>query len=298
MTLDAVAGSAATMLNTSTDRQTSRALQLSPVQSTSLLTAFWRKIESNSSAPLIHDKPASTLVSALLSDDLKEKWLASPILDCGVDVLAVRSRAIDDWLQSSSAMLQVVNLGAGMCCRPYRLDLRGVGSDRKIAWFEVDDPHLLATKRAALEDDGVAVNVDRLVDVAGNVTDIGSLTESLLQADFVSSIPTYWILEGLLEYLDPNCHEAIFEMARRLGGSAESRIVMQVLEPQTLEYFTDLGVDLPYQKLVCADHVVDGLHKAGWRNVRVRREKEFLELYGRSPTLPGFCLVDATVGTV
>lgn len=96
--------------------------QLTPVQSTSLLVAYWRDLETRNPFPLIQDPTAQVLVDALLSPSQRQKYDASPIRPYGLECLAVRTRAMDDWLAAdvssqSKQKRQLVNLGAGMCCR-------------------------------------------------------------------------------------------------------------------------------------------------------------------------------------
>ena len=174
-------------------------LELSPVQSTSLLTCFLRSIETEriclDRPPLIHDEPAGVLISNILRPDLQEEWMSGPLLETGVDVLFVRTRAIDDWVEDdrqrqlqqlgklSATVLQrqVANLGAGMCARPYRLKFQ---PEIKVRWFEVDDLNLLATKRSVLEGGGFVANVDPPggILVAGDVSDVQQLAKSLASA--------------------------------------------------------------------------------------------------------------------
>jgi len=136
--------------STSSSSSSSSFPQLTPVQETSLLVAYWRHLESISapynknignhvpaSPPLIQDLYATKLVEALLPQKRQIEFDKSPIRDTGRDILAVRTKCIDDWLlrrgeeDGSAAAVdankkdkpcrQLVNLGAGMCARYYRL---------------------------------------------------------------------------------------------------------------------------------------------------------------------------------
>ena len=113
-----------------------RFLRSNSVQSTSLLVAYWRSLEtlnySTINPPLIQDPTAQILLDNLLSNEARQEFEKSPLRPIGWDMLALRTRVIDDWLLkegpfassngSSGGRRQLVNLGAGMCGRPYRLN--------------------------------------------------------------------------------------------------------------------------------------------------------------------------------
>jgi O-methyltransferase involved in polyketide biosynthesis len=143
--------------------------QLTPVQSTSLLVAYWRDLETRGQAdhiphhkPLIQDPPAQALLDALLSPSQRQAYQDSPIRPYGIECLATRTRALDDWLlrvhatgnnndiiMPTKPQRQLVNLGAGMCCRPYRLQDLPL---HILSWWEVDsDMELLKVKRSILQ---------------------------------------------------------------------------------------------------------------------------------------------------
>jgi O-methyltransferase involved in polyketide biosynthesis len=115
-------------------------------------------------------------------------------------------------------MLQVVLLGSGMDTRPWRLDL-----PPGIAWFEVDRHDVLAAKRAELSRSGVQFTA---VDTAaadnsssGTETQLRAASWSCAAVDLQVSgwsaalvaagldprVPTAWLAEGLLYYLEPGC---------------------------------------------------------------------------------------------
>ena len=97
---------------------------LTAVQQTCLYTAFWRDREQKQRG-LISDPQAPVLLDAFLSDELRLQLLASAFLAPGTDLIAVRSKLIDDAIMSRNATgpVQLVLLGAGMDTRAYRLGL-------------------------------------------------------------------------------------------------------------------------------------------------------------------------------
>lgn len=271
--------------------QAAARIALTPVQQTSLLMAYWRMLETNRSsmqhAPspsLIQDHLAQVLVDKLASPDLLEKYRKSPFLPIGLNFLAIRTRVIDDWLVDSSTdgPRQVVNLGAGMCTRPYRLQYL---SDSTIM-YEVDDLELLNAKQQVLQDAGYEPRV-QVQHVAGDVTDMDTLCKSLLNNGFDPSLPTDWIAEGLFAYLDPKHHMHVFCHAKEYSCSGSSRFISSLVDPFCREYGNMLGVDLPWAELRPIPDVIKELKDAGWsKNVTVLGDEEFMRMFKRTVTLP------------
>jgi methyltransferase (TIGR00027 family) len=110
--------------------------------------------------------------------------------------LAIRTRFFDDYLTASAAegCRQTVILGAGLDSRAFRL-----------AWapgsrvFEVDSPDILVFKDAVLAARGAQPSAERVA-VAADLTQ--DWQPSLTGAGFDPAVPTVWLLEGLLIYLD------------------------------------------------------------------------------------------------
>src|SRR5439155_14950893 len=88
------------------------------VSDTALLAAGWRALESSRSDALFHDPLAAGLAG--------ERGLRiARTLPDGAWVVAIRTVVIDAFLRSaiSSGIDIIVNIGAGLDTRPYRLDL-------------------------------------------------------------------------------------------------------------------------------------------------------------------------------
>lgn len=272
-----------------TMRLFSTSVSLTPVQQTSLLVAYWRSLETarsslqNAPSPsLIQDDFATILVDKLASNENLQQYKSSPFLPIGINCLAIRTRVIDDWLLEGQQR-QIVNLGAGMCTRPYRLNL-----NESTVVYEVDDPSLLRAKRQVLRDAGHEPKVT-VVHVAGDVTAMNQLKESLIESGFDPSLPTDWIAEGLLEYLDPAHHLKVFRGAKHLGGNnKESRIVFTKCDPFCRDYVENvMGVNLPWAELRSVSDTVEDMVKAGWsKDVTILDDKDFMRMFQRTITLP------------
>jgi methyltransferase (TIGR00027 family) len=91
-----------------------------------------------------------------------------------------------------AAIDQVVVLAAGMDARAFRLDLAA-----DVAWFELDRPALLAVKGREL-----AGAVPRCARCTIGCDLAEDWPAALLEAGFDPALPTLWLVEGLLAYLD------------------------------------------------------------------------------------------------
>jgi len=236
--------------------------QLTEVQATSLLVAYWRQIETDRmsynqhgtppSPPLIQDPFAKLLVQELGRSRHLEQWMKSPMLPFGIEVMALRTRVIDDWLVEQKPQLkkkQIVNLGAGMCTRPYRMkELSGGGTS--VSFFEVEsDIDLLTAKHGVLKEKGFTPVVANLQTVHADVTDTEALKEALLASGFDPNQPTDWILEGLMEYLPMATHSKIFACLRGLSKDApggSSRIMVWQNDPWCLDWCRMMDISLPH----------------------------------------------------
>ena len=333
-------------------KNTSTQYVLSPVQSTSLLVAYWRDVESrrqrdhnnNSSNknpqkdPLIVDPTAQILLEALLSPSQRQSYDSSPIRPYGIECLAVRTRAMDDWLLRMMTTTKdqnrvdhenddvneriqkrkLVNLGAGMCGRPYRMDNL---SSFLHSWWEVDsDLELLQVKRSALKASGCFDNnpqvpiVDVSIDLSCPQT---SLAERLqAQPDWWSGTNSAaadnddddadsekndnktrttstidWIAEGLFAYLEPDQHTKVFRETASISARG-SRMAITVAEPAMSNFWESLGVTLPYQVLVPIDDILGKAKDSGWIVDRHIQPHDWSQLYpGRGEELPGYHVV-------
>ena len=117
-----------------------------------LLAAGWRAMESSRPDALFHDSLAAGLAG--------ERGLRiAGTLPEGAWVVAIRTVLIDAFIGSaiSSGIDTVINLGAGMDTRPYRMDLPA-----SLHWVEVDHPSLIESKDAQLSTAVPACAIERI----------------------------------------------------------------------------------------------------------------------------------------
>ncbi|MEV0319429.1 SAM-dependent methyltransferase [Streptomyces sp. NPDC050658] len=187
---------------------------LDAVERTSLLTAALRAAETRRADRLYEDPYAAALTGDIGPELLAEVRAATfppdreRTLPSTPDYNAIRTRFFDDYLQRAAAepeTTQIVLAPAGMDSRAYRFDW----PDR-LRWFEVDRPAVLAHKRDRLGD--VKPRTDHR-EVAVDLTS-PSWEEDLRAAGYDPTVPSTWLLEGLLYYIpEPDTHRILERIA-------------------------------------------------------------------------------------
>lgn len=162
------------------------------------LTALWvaarRSIESERPDALFHDPFARTLAGA---EGFAVLEAARAVTSVDPPTIPVRTRFYDERIVGER---QVVLLAAGMDARAYRL-----------AWpagtcvFEVDQPEVLALKARRLAD---AVPACTRFVVPADLRD--DWPAALVARGFDPGVPTTWLVEGLLVYLDAAAVHGLF----------------------------------------------------------------------------------------
>ncbi len=167
--------------------------ELEDVSDTALWVATFRAQESARKDALFHDPLAAVLVGEEGPRIVRSLGQVGRISG-GV---VVRTLAFDDFVQTALRDLgidAVVNLGAGLDTRPYRMDL-----PPSLAWWEMDLPRLLDFKEERLKDEKPRCRLHRIrVD----------LTDERARREILDSVATQVqralvLTEGVLAYLDP-----------------------------------------------------------------------------------------------
>jgi methyltransferase (TIGR00027 family) len=137
------------------------------------------------------------------------------------DMMVLRFAFIDAQLAAHPAQ-QVVILGAGLDTRAFRLQaLRG----KRV--FEVDHPDTQAYKRERVGRLGPPLADLRFAAVDFTRDDLGS---ALAAAGFDASVPTTWVWEGVIMYLDDAAMRGTLRELRRLSA-AGSTLIAHYHEP-------------------------------------------------------------------
>jgi methyltransferase (TIGR00027 family) len=127
-------------------------------------TAFWiahyRAVESARPDALFHDPFAGLLAG----EQGKKIAQTMPMSFMTQWVVAIRTCIIDDYIRLaiSEGVDTIVNLGAGLDTRPYRMDL-----PHTLQWIEVDYPRMIEFKSSRLSAENPRCKLERLaVDLA------------------------------------------------------------------------------------------------------------------------------------
>jgi methyltransferase (TIGR00027 family) len=206
---------------------------LDAVERTALLTAALRAAESRREDRLYEDPYADRLAGDIGPALLAEVWHATfppdrpRTLPSTPDYNAIRTRFFDDYLQKAAAdpsVTQIVLAPAGMDSRAYRLQWPA-----HVRYFEVDRPAVLAYKRERLGD--VEPRVTHRT-VAVDLTD-DDWEGHLLAAGYDPTLPSVWLLEGLLYYIpEADVHQILRRM--RAITAPHSRVAADVVNAAAL----------------------------------------------------------------
>jgi methyltransferase (TIGR00027 family) len=173
--------------------------------------------------------PVWRVVQKLASRRLRRRWGRLPAEHAGrLDSLPLRTRAIDVEVERALArgVKQLVILGAGLDSRAHRLT-----SLEHARVFEVDHPATQIYKRR------VAAGLPRATPDLVYVTvdfERERLEERLHAAGHDASLPTVWVLEGVVMYLTDDALRATLEAVRRASAPG-STLLVNYHEPPRVE---------------------------------------------------------------
>ena len=160
------------------------------VADTALWVATYRARESERPDALFHDR-----LAGLLAGDRGRRIAASvPYPAIMTWILAIRTVAIDRLVLKaiSLGVDTVVNLGAGLDTRPYRMELPA-----SLSWIEVDFPNIIEYKNETLAGEKPVCCLER---IAADLSDI-QLRRSLFQRIGSEAKNALIITEGVIFYI-------------------------------------------------------------------------------------------------
>jgi methyltransferase (TIGR00027 family) len=264
------------------------------VSLTALAVAAGRAVETSRPDPLVKDLFAATLVEAAHSHvEFPTAWpsdpeavspLQQPLLLASI-YIGVRTRFIDDFLQSSPSTPQTVVLGAGLDTRTHRL-----------AWpagsrvFEIDHANVLDFKAGVLARLSPLPSCE-LITLAANLS--GPWRAPLLAVGFDPGQPTTWVLEGLLPYLDSAAQQAVLTGLMALSATGSRAVIERAVPlPKTDDFEArlrefSLQTGLPMSQLLARADPPDPedlLTTAGWRSSG-HTVQDLYTRYGRTLSL-------------
>jgi len=205
------------------------------VSDTAFLIAHFRAVESARPDALFRDPLAETLAGER-GRAIAAAW---PTAAMTAWMTAVRTVVIDDYIRAalSRGVDAIVNLGAGLDTRPFRLDLPA-GLD----WIEVDFPDVIAFKEARLVGQAPRCRLERVG------IDLSQAAErrAFLDRLEVSGKRLLVLTEGVVPYLDLQQAGELADDLRRLRH-ADGWIVDYV-SPEAHRHRRRTGVDRHMQR--------------------------------------------------
>lgn len=229
--------------------------QIEHVSDTALMVAACRALETDRPDGLVRDPFARRLAG--------ERGMAiaraSPILDWMCFGVGIRARFIDELLTESLAggrIQTVVNLGAGLDTRPWRLALNS-----GLRWIEADFPEILKYKAERLRDVPPRCRLEQLpANLAGP-----EARDALFGR--VGAAEALMITEGLLMYLPQTAVVGLAADSERLTGIRYW--LLDAVSPDMMRMAAG-GAKGPAEKFRPEDYLagqalLDAIEGAGWK---------------------------------
>lgn len=195
------------------------------VSDTALWVAYYRALESKRTDALFHDDLAQVLIG-----DRGQKIAESMPTTARYTQWSVvmRTFVIDEMILDliKNGVDTVINLGAGLDTRPYRLSL-----PKSVRWIEVDYSHLISYKEQKLSQQTPQVHLERIsIDLA----------DRQKRKDFFKQIAQeskniLVLTEGVILYLN---EEQVSELAQDLRAEPHFRYwIAEYVSPYIYRYF-------------------------------------------------------------
>jgi len=206
------------------DSRSTNEIQLPPgVNQTALLVASVRAVESSRPEGIrLFNDPYAELLCQASVETLRKRVETDALRGAVVPVIAIRTLYIDREITKAvtNGVRQVVNLGAGMDTRAFRLDLP---SD--VSFFELDMESIIKYKNTILDSKQVKPTCKR-VTLSADLTAIDESSQSflernawvsaLLKSGFEPKQPSFFLLEGLVQYFDKTQVDHLLETIHAL----------------------------------------------------------------------------------
>lgn len=246
------------------------------VSDTALLVAAARAIETDREDGFVHDPFAAALAG-------ERGRLLVQSMSAGIEwtcfAIGLRSRLIEEFIEQTIATGEIgtiLNLGAGLDTRPWRLAL-----PENMRWIEVDFPHVIAYKSQALEGSRPNCHVEQ---IAADLSSPDALPRVLDHAGTAGIKGTLLVTEGLLMYLS---EDNISRIAVESHGRPAYRHWIYDIVPNLLQQLAH-GASVDDIDQLRADRSLEGeavtrlLSAAGWKHIARRNLMAAVDVSTRS----------------
>lgn len=208
------------------EEKSSSESEITSVPFTARLTAYHRFLETKTEEPLVVDPYAEELAG-----DLTSFIEQNPFSSQRIDYAIVRTHYIEEVLLTqwckNHIHSQIVMLGAGLDTRAYR-----VKSLEKSNYtiFEVDLSPIISYKETILSKERPLCKLRRIIGDLRN----DQWIKALIKEGYDENIPTFWIVEGLVYYLEKERVEQLLIETNKIS-SDRSEIFLDVCVPALAE---------------------------------------------------------------
>jgi methyltransferase (TIGR00027 family) len=253
------------------------------VGTTAVGVAVVRMLESAREDRLFEDPLASAFVTAAgwqppadgdaIAEERRRKFGAVAAWVVG------RTRFLDELMAEAAAagIRQVVLLGAGLDARAFRLDWP---DGTRV--FELDTAEMLGFKQRVVEENGFAPRAERIT-IAIDLRD--DWPAALRAAGFDPALPSAWVVEGLLVYLDQASVDRLMRDVAALAAPG-SRLGLTASSGASIDSWRDaVGEDVSAMWISALPEDPAGwLGGYGW-SATAHDARDLLASYGR-PVAP------------
>lgn len=247
------------------------------VSDTALWVAHYRAVETGRSDAIFRDPLAKVLVgergAAIAGRFGREgRFTAWTVVS--------RTVIIDEYIQDAlrDGVDAVVNLGAGLDTRPYRMDL-----PTSLQWVEADFPHLLAYKEEQLRDHVPNCRLQRVgVDLSNDAARRTFIAQVAPEAKCILVLT-----EGVVPYLT---EEQVSALAEDLRARPEVALwVVEYFSERSYVYLKRMAqsaqmANSPFRFF--PPRWTDFFYERGWRQRAVHHYGEISERFHRAPPYP------------
>ncbi len=242
-------------------------------------TAFWiarhRAIENRRRDALFHDP----LADHLAGDRGKKLADSMPMSRMVGWTVAMRTCIIDDYIKTAidAGVDTVINLGAGLDTRPYRMNLPA-----SLCWIEADYPRLIEYKEVRLRDQTPRFHTERIkIDLA----DVAQRQKLLAETNARSS-KLLVLTEGVVPYLSVDEVASLANDLRALDRAAYW--IIDYLSADVMKYHDRRGVTRAMQNApfkFAPDNWFEFFEQHGWKVATMRYFADEGERLKRPPPM-------------
>jgi methyltransferase (TIGR00027 family) len=254
------------------------------VSDTAFGIAHYRAVETERSDALFHDP----LAKVLAGERGKEIAAAMPMPFMVEQIVVIRTCVIDGYIRMAidQGVDTVVNLGAGLDTRPYRLDL-----PNSLRWIEADYPDVIEFKEKRLSGEKPRCQLER---VQLDLADVAERQKLLVRVGGQAK-KTFVLTEGVISYWSVEEVGSLADDLKALGQACYW--VVDYFSPEVVKYRQRSRIGRKMRNAPFKFAPTDWLgffREHGWRPKEIRYLAEEAERLHRPIQLP--VLLKLTIG--